>query len=130
MKNRRQWLVIAAVIMAVGVGAFAAIQFFYSPVTVRLEITGSPAMNIVGTCTADGGEVNFGPHKGPNTINAHGHSISYVIENIAEGGPMKVEVFVDGESRGSITADRGYTVVRGIVQNGKVSQKAEQRKKN
>jgi predicted glycoside hydrolase/deacetylase ChbG (UPF0249 family) len=34
------------------------------------------------------------------------------------------------EPRGSITADRGYTVVRGTVENGKVSQKAEQGNKS
>lgn len=129
MKYRRQWLVIAAAIVAVGLGACAAMKLFYSPANVRLEITGSPKMNIVGTCTADGGELKFGPHEGPNSVKAMGRSISYVIENLAEEGPMTVEVFVNDQTRGSITADGAYTVVRGTVENGKVNQRAEQRKK-
>jgi len=85
-------------------------------------------MQMKAVCESDGAELRMGPSRIPNKITVgKGRSVSYTIESVGEPGPMTVEVFVDGNSRGSVTADGAYTVVRGSVQNGKVKQTAEQK---
>ena len=125
MKSRR--LVIGAVVVIVAI-AFVCFRMFFAASHIQIKVTGPPGMQMKGICQADGRELTIGPAQIPNTVTVRqGRSVSYTIESVGEPGPMTVEVLVDGDSRGSVTADGAYTVVRGSVQNGKVDQAAEQK---
>jgi hypothetical protein len=81
-------------------------------------------MKLVGTIKAGQAE---GPIGGslPTTITAKARSVSYTFENVGEKGDMMVRVFIDGKLSDTLTADHAHPVVRGTVESGRTSQKAE-----
>jgi hypothetical protein len=104
---------------------FGALAFFPAGDNVRLEITGTGDVKLKGTCTANQESVNFnGPI--PNTIRAKCRTFAYQINNVTGNGSMTVNVFVNDELKGTITADGENSVIKGTVENGKVSQTTEQ----
>ena len=123
--KKNHWLLIAVVLVLLGLGAFAIVMY-QTPSTVKLDISGTPGLNVTGTYTADDKSVDIAAAI-PTAVNTKGRTISYVIKNPDESGSMTVKVYVNGDYRGSITAEGAYGIVRGTIENGKVSQRAEQR---
>ena len=120
--TRSRWriagLVLAGLLVVVG------LWFFWPRPQVTIEVSGLPGMKLVGTIKAGQAE---GPIGGslPTTITAKARSVSYTLENVGEEGDLTIRVFIDGKLSDTLTADRDHPVVRGTVESGRVSQKAE-----
>jgi len=109
-----------------GLLVVAGIWFFWPQPQVIIEVSGSPGMRLVGTIKAGQAE---GPIDGPipRTVFAKARSVSYTLENVGEAGAMTVRVLIDGELSDTITTDKDHPIVRGTVESGRVSQKAEKK---
>jgi hypothetical protein len=123
VKRSRRWFV---GLILTSLLVVAALWFFWPQPQVIIEVSGAPGMKLVGTLKAGQAEgLIDGPV--PRSIYAKARRVSYTLENVGEPGAMTVRVLFDGELIDTLTADKDHPIVRGTVEHGRVSQKAEQK---
>src|SRR5690349_8002627 len=114
-RGRRPSLLTGGAILLLFVGLVLALNVYWQPAAtraVRLNLTGTPGLKVVGTYTADGVEA---PFEGvlPTSINTTARDFAYQIR-IAEGqGEIKGELFIEGATVGMSATSGRRVGVRG-----------------
>jgi hypothetical protein len=115
-------LVLAGLLLAGG----AAIWLFWLPPELRIEVVGVSGMRFVGSVKTELRDAKFEGGSG-NAMSVRARTASYTIRSTGKAGPMMVRVLIDGQVTDTITADKDHPIVRGTVESGRVSQRAEEK---
>jgi hypothetical protein len=107
-------MLIAIVIVLLLAVAGAAFYLTASPPSrsIRLDLTGTTGMRVTGEYFVEGVKHPI-DGKLPLSFEATGANFDYIVRMPEDGGELKGELFIDGESEGSSAAQAPTAGVRG-----------------